>query len=99
MTRPTERLSNEEKVRYYLRLLREALLAIRLYSTEGEWELAASIADGMHNVPSLLLTPQALQDDEWLYQKMHEIARRDGWETVLEGWEARCLQEVQPLPA
>lgn len=99
MTRPTEKLSNEEKAQYYLRLLREALIAIRLYSVEGEGELAASIANVMHNVPSLLLTPQTLQDDEWLYEKMHEMAQRDGWEMILEGWEARCLQEIQPLPA
>lgn len=96
---PTENMSAEKKERYYLRLLSEALIAIRLYSAEQDSELAHSIADAMHNLPALLLDPQRLQDDGWVHRKMHELAQRDGWEATLQRWESRCLQEAQPTPS
>lgn len=99
MTNPIENMSAEEKERYYLRLLSEALIAIRLHSAEQQEELAYSIANAMHNLPTLLLDSQRLQNDGWVYRKMHEIAQRDGWEAKLQQWESRCLQEAQPTPS
>ncbi len=99
MTNPTENMSVEEKERYYLRLLSEALIAIRLHSAERQEELAYSIANALYNLPTVLLDSQRLQNDGWVYRKMHEIAWRDGWEAKLQQWELRCLQETQPTPS